>query len=56
VAFAARPVPTHHNIDHHQLMKRVRARITDGKVTRLIAQFLQAGVLADGFLLPTDMV
>jgi hypothetical protein len=30
------------NIDHHQLMKRVRARVTDGKVTRLIAQFLKA--------------
>lgn len=42
------------NIDHHQLMERVRARIGDGKVTRLIAQFLKAGVLSDGFLLPTD--
>jgi RNA-directed DNA polymerase len=42
------------NIDHHQLMERVRARVTDGKVTRLIAQFLKSGVLADGFLLPTD--
>jgi RNA-directed DNA polymerase len=42
------------NIDHHQLMKRVRARVTDGKVTRLVAQFLKAGVLADGFLLPAD--
>ena len=30
------------NIDHHQLMKRVRARVTDGKVTRLIAQFLKS--------------
>ena len=38
------------NIDHHRLMKRVRARVTDGKVTRLIAQFLKAGVLSDGFL------
>ena len=42
------------NIDHHQLMTRVRTRIADGKVTRLIAQFLKAGVLSDGFLLPTD--
>lgn len=42
------------NIDHHQLMERVRARIGDDKVTRLIAQFLKAGVLSDGFLLPTD--
>jgi retron-type reverse transcriptase len=39
--------------DHHQLMKRVRTRVADGKVTRLIAQFLQGGVLSDGFLLPT---
>ncbi len=35
-------------------MERVRTRIGDGKVTRLIAQFLKAGVLSDGFLLPTD--
>ena len=42
------------NIDHHQLMKRPRVRVTDGKVTRLIAQVLKAGVLADGFMLPTD--
>jgi len=42
------------NIDHHQLMERVRARVTDDRVTRLIAQFLKSGVLADGFLLPTD--
>jgi RNA-directed DNA polymerase len=42
------------NIDHHRLMERVRARVTDGKLTRLIAQFLKAGVLSDGFLLPTD--
>ena len=34
--------------------KRVRARVIGDKVTRLIAQFLKAGVLADGFLLPTD--
>ena len=42
------------NIDHHRLMIRVRARVADGTVTRLIAQFLKAGVLSDGFLLPTD--
>ena len=36
------------------LAAKVHARVTDGKVTRLIAQFLKAGVLADGFLLPTD--
>lgn len=42
------------NIDHHRLMERVRARVSDGKLTRLITQFLRAGVLSDGFLLVTD--
>jgi RNA-directed DNA polymerase len=42
------------NIDHHRLMERVLARVTDGKLTRLIGQFLRAGVLSDGFLLPTN--
>jgi RNA-directed DNA polymerase len=42
------------NIDHHRLMERVRTRVTDGKLTRLIGQFLKAGVLSDGFLLPTN--
>jgi Reverse transcriptase (RNA-dependent DNA polymerase) len=32
------------HIDHHLLMQRVRARIGDLKVTRVIGQFLQAGV------------
>ncbi len=42
------------NIDHHKLMQRVRARISDNKVTRLIGQFLKAGVLSDGIVLPTN--
>lgn len=41
------------HIDHHLLMQRVRARIGDSRVTRLIRQFLKAGVLEEGFLLPT---
>lgn len=41
-------------IDHHKLMERVRARIGDLKVTRLIGRFLKAGVLSDGFMLPTN--
>jgi group II intron reverse transcriptase/maturase len=41
------------HIDHHLLMQRVRARIGDLKVTRVIGQFLKAGVLEEGFLLPT---
>jgi group II intron reverse transcriptase/maturase len=43
------------NIDHHKLMQRVRARIGDIKVTRLLGQFLKAGVLADGIVLPTSL-
>ena len=42
------------NIDHHKLMQRIRARIGDIKVTRLLGQFLKAGVLADGIVLPTS--
>lgn len=41
------------HIDHHLLMQRVRARIGDLKVTRVIGQFLKAGVLEEGFVLPT---
>jgi retron-type reverse transcriptase len=42
------------HIDHHLLMERIRARIGDMKVTRLIRQFLKANVLEEGFLLPTS--
>jgi RNA-directed DNA polymerase len=41
------------HIDHHRLMQRVRARIGDLRVTRLVLQFLKSGVLEAGFLLPT---
>jgi retron-type reverse transcriptase len=41
-------------IDHHLLMKCVCARVGDLKVTRLVRQFLKAGVLEEGFLLPTS--
>ena len=42
------------HIDHHLLMERIRARVGDLKVTRLVRQFLKAGVLEEGFLLPTS--
>jgi retron-type reverse transcriptase len=42
------------HIDHHKLMQRVRMRIDDIKVTRLLGQFLKADVLADGLVLPTS--
>jgi group II intron reverse transcriptase/maturase len=36
------------NIDHHLLMQRVRRRVEDKKVLRLILAFLKAGILAEG--------
>ncbi|WLE00854.1 group II intron reverse transcriptase/maturase (plasmid) [Agrobacterium leguminum] len=35
-------------IDHHVLMERIRRRITDKKVLRLIHSFLKAGIMAEG--------
>lgn len=35
------------NIDHHTLMTRVRRRIGDNKVNRLVLAFLKSGVLAE---------
>ena len=35
-------------IDHHVLMERVRCRIKDHKVLRLILAFLKAGIMAEG--------
>lgn len=35
------------NIDHHGLMERVRRRVGDTKVNRLIVAFLKAGVMAE---------
>ena len=36
------------NIDHHLLMERIRKRIADRKVMRLILAFLKAGIMAEG--------
>jgi RNA-directed DNA polymerase len=36
------------NIDHHALMERMRRRVTDAKVLRLVVAFLKAGVLSEG--------
>jgi group II intron reverse transcriptase/maturase len=35
------------HIDHHMLMQRIRRRVSDRRVSRLIVQFLKAGVLAE---------
>ncbi|HEY0522828.1 MAG TPA: group II intron reverse transcriptase/maturase [Stellaceae bacterium] len=42
------------HIDHHKLMQRIRTRISDVKVARLLGRFLKAGVLTDGIVLPTN--
>jgi len=43
------------NIDHHLLMNRIRARVSDRKVNRLITQFLKVGVLAENQFIRTDI-
>ena len=42
------------HIDHHKLMDRVRQRIGDGKLNRLILAFLQSGVLSETQFTRTD--
>lgn len=42
------------HIDHHHLMVRLRARVADRKMTRLILRFLKAGILAEDQFLRTD--
>jgi RNA-directed DNA polymerase len=41
-------------IDHHLLLDRVRRRVADRKVTRLIGKFLKAGALSEEQFLRTD--
>lgn len=36
------------NVDHHLLMERIRKRIGNTKVLRLILSFLKAGIMAEG--------
>jgi RNA-directed DNA polymerase len=42
------------NIGHHGLMERVRRRIGDAKLERLVLAFLKAGVLSEGQFLRSD--
>jgi RNA-directed DNA polymerase len=43
------------NIDHHGLMERVRRRVDDPKVNRLVVAFLKAGVMSrEQFIRTTD--
>ena len=42
------------HIGHHGLMNRVRRRVTDTKVNRLIVAFLKAGILSEGVFLRSE--
>ncbi len=42
------------NIDHHAVMTRLRRRVADLKVTRLVRAFLKSGVLAEEVFIRTD--
>ena len=42
------------NIDHHALMQRVRKRITDAKLARLVLAFLKAGALSEAQFIRSD--
>jgi RNA-directed DNA polymerase len=42
------------NIDHHGLMERVRRRVGDAKLTRLVLAFLKAGALSEAQFLRTE--
>ena len=42
------------HIDHHSLMERVRRRVGDGKLNRLIVAFLKAGVLSEAQFTRTE--
>ena len=41
-------------IDHHGLMNRIRLKVMDRKLNRLIVQFLKAGVMSEGRFLRTE--
>ncbi|XYH92812.1 group II intron reverse transcriptase/maturase [Sorangium sp. So ce1128] len=42
------------NIDHHGLMGRIRRRVVDPKVNRLVVAFLKAGILSEGTFVRSD--
>ncbi|MGV1886581.1 reverse transcriptase/maturase family protein, partial [Rhizobium sp. 23-156E] len=42
------------NINHHHLLERMRKRIGDRRVVRLVGSFLKAGVLTEDQFLRTD--
>ena len=42
------------NISHHGLMERIRLKVNDRKLNRLVVAFLKAGVLSEGRFLRTE--
>ena len=42
------------NLSHHHILTRIRARVSDRKVVRLIGRFLKAGILAEDQFLRTE--
>ncbi|MEM9440013.1 MAG: group II intron reverse transcriptase/maturase [Pseudomonadota bacterium] len=42
------------NINHHLLLERIRTRVADRKMVRLIKQFLKAGILSEEQFLRTE--
>lgn len=41
------------DINHHHVMTRLRRRVADRRVARVVRAFLKAGILAEGALVPT---
>jgi len=50
----ARPVPTHHRVNHDRLLAAVAERVADKRMRKLIRAFLKAGVMEDGLVSPVD--
>jgi len=49
----ARPVPTHHRVNHDKLMGQIAKRVEDKRLRKLIRAFLSAGVMEGGLVSPS---
>src|SRR5438046_4467910 len=49
----ARPVPTHHRVNHDKLMGQIAKRVEDKRLLKLIRAFLNAGVMENGLVSPS---